>query len=141
MLDRLHGAIRGLREITDPGRDAEPEWPGEGFPTLTDRDGRQPWWDPGADRSVDPTTDHVLVDGRAVARGSRIRLRPGRRRTDAQDIFVEGRTASVEAVLHDVDGLVHIAVTLEDDPGADIQRAQGRFLYFQPDEVEVVEPA
>ena len=160
VLDRLHGAIRGLREITDPGRDGQPEAgadrsggrldtaggfgrlrPDEEFPTMTDRDGQQPWWDPGADRSVDPATDRVLVDGHAVSRGSRVRLRPGRRRTDAQDIFVEGRVALVEAVLLDVDGLVHIAVTLEDDPGADIQRAQGRFLYFQPDEVEVVEPA
>jgi hypothetical protein len=177
LLDRLHGAIRGLREITGPeahaagagaglaaagGAGAEVagdagdrlfaglgrSWPDDEFPTMVTPGTApapglpapgQPWWDPGADRSVDPATDHVLVDGRPVARGSRVLLRPGRRRTDAQDIFVDGRIALVEAVLHDVDGLVHLAVTLEDDPGADIQRAQGRFLYFQPDEVEALE--
>ncbi|MGQ4334981.1 hypothetical protein ACN6LE_005105, partial [Streptomyces hayashii] len=68
-----------------------------------------------------------------------VELRPGRRRTDAQDIFLHGRTATVEAVLHDVDGAVHLAVTVDGDPGADIRREQGRFLYFQPDEVTLPE--
>jgi len=31
-----------------------------------------------------------------------------------------------------------LAVTLADDPGADLRREQGRFLYFSPDEIEVV---
>jgi hypothetical protein len=44
----------------------------------------------------------------------------------------------VEAVLHDVDGLVHLAVTPVDDPAADLQRSHGRFLYFAPDEVEPI---
>lgn len=88
---------------------------------------------------MDPARDHVLVDGREVRAGSRVVLRPGPRHSDAQDLFVAGRRALVEAVLHDVDGGVHIAVTLEDDPGADIRREQGRYLYFQPDEVGVVE--
>ena len=33
-------------------------------------------------------------------------MRPGARRADAQDIFLTGREALVEAVLHDVDGQV-----------------------------------
>jgi len=32
------------------------------------------------------------------------------------------------------------AVTLVDDPGADLYAAHGRYLYFRPDEVEPVEP-
>lgn len=68
-------------------------------------------------------------------------LRPGLRRTDAQDLFLRDRTALVETVLHDVDGGVHLAVTVEGDPGADIRREQGRFLYFQPDEVAPLEDA
>lgn len=79
------------------------------------------------------------MDGRPVGKGSRVELRPGLRRTDAQDIFLHGRTATVEAVLHDVDGGVHLAVTVDGDPGADIRREQGRFLYFQPDEVTLAE--
>ncbi|MGW3041952.1 hypothetical protein ACWC9T_18385 [Kitasatospora sp. NPDC001159] len=122
VLERLHGAIRGLREVTGTAGDAE-----------------QPWWDPGSDPQVDPERDRVLVDGHPVGVGSRVLLRPGRRRTDAQDLFLDGRTGVVEAVLHDVDGSVHLAVTVEDDPGADLWRAQGRFRYFQPDEVTPLE--
>ncbi|MGW4108379.1 hypothetical protein ACWEGV_36195, partial [Streptomyces sp. NPDC004976] len=99
-----------------------------------------PWWDPGADASVDPAHDHVLVDGQRVRAGSRVVLRPRLRHTDAQDLFLAGRRALVEAVLHDVDGGVHIAVTVDDDPGADIRREQGRYLYFQPDEIDVETP-
>jgi hypothetical protein len=98
--------------------------------------GQAPWWDPGADRSVSPDTDHVMIGDVRVARGSRVRMCPGARRADAQDLFLAGRTALVEAVLFDVDGHAHLALLPEDDPDADIQRIQGRFLYFAPDEVE-----
>jgi hypothetical protein len=67
-------------------------------------------------------------------------MRPGARRADAQDIFLTGREALVEAVLHDVDGAVHLAVTVEGDPGAEVRREQGRFLYFQPDELAPAAP-
>jgi hypothetical protein len=79
-----------------------------------------------------------MIQGVRVARGSRVRMRPGARRADAQDLFLTGRSALVEAVLHDVDGNVHLAVTPEDDPAADLQRSHGRFLYFAPDEVEPI---
>lgn len=136
VLERLHGAVRGLRDVTAPTLPA---------PVFADTDGGiarpdVPWWDPGADASVDPAHDHVLVDGREVRAGSRVVLRPRLRHSDAQDLFLSGRRALVEAVLHDVDGGVHIAVTVEDDPGADIRREQGRYLYFQPDEIDVETP-
>ncbi|WUH90933.1 hypothetical protein OG900_13070 [Streptomyces sp. NBC_00433] len=127
VLERLHGAVRSLREITGSGTPA-----GDADPLL---EPGTPWWDPGGDRTVDPDTDRVVIDGRQVGAGCRVALRPGLRRTDAQDLFLVGRGALVEAVLHDVDGGVHLAVTVEGDPGADIRREQGRFLYFQPDEV------
>ncbi|MFF5184472.1 hypothetical protein ACFY30_11870 [Streptomyces sp. NPDC000345] len=133
VLERLHGAVRSLREVTGSG-------PAAGFP---DEHGVQrpdtPWWDPASEAGFDPERDGVLVDGRPVSKGSRVVLRPGRRHTDAQDLFLHGRTATVEAVLHDVDGVVHLAVTVEGDPGADIRREQGRFLYFQPDEISPAE--
>jgi len=89
---------------------------------------------------VSPGTDHVIIGGVKVARGSKVRMRPGSRRADAQDLFLIGRTAEVEAVLHDVDGQVHVAVSPDHDPAADLQRSHGRFLYFAPDELEPVEP-
>ena len=77
----------------------------------------------GAIRSFDPP-----------AVGTRVRLRP-RAGADAQDMFLDDHVATVEAVLADVDGSQHVAVLLVEDPGADVKRAQGRFLYFKPDEV------
>jgi hypothetical protein len=121
ILERLHGAIRSLRPREQ-----------DAVPTFTEPDA--PWWDPGADASVSPETDTLTVAGIEVGKGTRVKLVP-RVGADAQDMFLDGRTATVEAVLFDVDGGHHLAVTLDDDPGSDIQRVQGRFLYFRPDEV------
>lgn len=88
-----------------------------------------------------PESDHVTVGGVPIARGSRVLMRPGTRRADAQDIFLAGRPALVEAVLHDVDGHVHLAVSPEDDPATELNRLHGRYLYFAPDEVEPIERA
>ncbi len=123
LLERLHGAVRYLRAVEGAEEAAEE-------PELV------PWWDPGADRTVSPETDGVVVAGVMVAKGSRVRLRPGQRRADAQDMFLAGRLATVEAVFLDVDGNRHLAVTLDEDPAADLQRWHGRYLYFSPDEVE-----
>jgi hypothetical protein len=118
-LDRLHGAIRYLRTVT-----------GEAAPTN---------WDPELDLTAEPETEAVLVGGHRLARGSRVVLRPGTRRTDAQDMFLAGRQAVIEAVRFDLEDNPYLAVTLADDPGADLQRGHGRFLYFSPDEVEPCE--
>ena len=130
LLERLHGAVRYLREVEGPEEAEGPEGPEPGTPELV------PWWDPGADRTVSPETDGVVVAGVMVAKGSRVRLRPGQRRADAQDMFLADREATVEAVFLDVDGNRHLAVTLDEDPAADLQRWHGRYLYFSPDEVE-----
>jgi hypothetical protein len=130
MLDKLHGAIRYLGET--PGISKEPD------PIETITTPGTPWWDPGADASVDPETDSVTIAGVEVAKGSKVVLMPGSRRADAQDMFLEGRTATVAAVLLDVDGNTHVAVTIDDDPGAEISAAHGRFRYFAPDELSPV---
>jgi hypothetical protein len=88
---------------------------------------------------VSPETDHVVVAGVKVAKGTKVRLRPGSRRADAQDLFLAGREAVVQAVLHDVDGQVHVAVSPVSDPLAELQASHGRFLYFAPDEIEPLE--
>jgi hypothetical protein len=142
MIERLHGAIRYLRSPGTPraslaGVGAEGERAAvAGVPFAPD----VPWWDPGADTSVSPGTDQVIIDGVPVARGSKVIMRPGSRRADAQDLFLAGRIARVEAVMHDVDDEVHIAVSPDDDPAADLQSSHGRFLYFAPDEIEPIAP-
>ena len=61
---------------------------------------------------MSPETDHVVIAGVRVARGSRVTHAAGQpRRADAQDLFLAGREATVQAVLHDVDGDVHLAVS------------------------------
>jgi len=98
----------------------------------------------GAVRSLRPVPDaedeglptETVVAGVRVGRGSRVRLRPRPRGTDPQDRFLEGRTALVEKVMVDVDDAVHLAVTVEDDPAAELDRWYGRYRYFAPDEVE-----
>jgi hypothetical protein len=94
----------------------------------------------GAIRSLRPSSpepDSVLVGGTPITRGSRVRLRPRRRGSDAQDMFLAGRTAIVSDILHDVSGSQFLAVTLDDDPGGDVLGWYGRFYHFAPDEIEV----
>ena len=124
MVERLHGVIRRDGRAPDE------------IPTLTTPEA--PWWDPGADASVDPSSDAVLVGDVEVRAGSTVVLWP-RAGGDAQDLFLRGRRATVQAVLHDVDGLVHVAVSLDDEP-TDLQTAHGRFRYFAPDELAVAQP-
>jgi hydrogenase maturation protease len=81
-----------------------------------------------------PERDSVEVDGVRVARGSRVRLEP-LQRADSMDMFLRGRVATVAAVFRDLDDRVYLAVTIDGDPGADLQASHGRFFYFLPEEV------
>jgi hypothetical protein len=94
-----------------------------------------PWWDPEQDASVNPGVDSVIVAGQAVARGSLVRLHPSRC-ADAQDLFFVDQVARVTGVHFDVDGATHVGVVLVDDPAADLHDWYGRYLYFDPDELE-----
>jgi hypothetical protein len=51
-------------------------------------------------------------------------------------VFFAGQVARVSAVLCDVDGEVHVALVLVDDPAADLHEWYGRYFYFSPDEIE-----
>ena len=85
---------------------------------------------------MSPDTDTVTINGQQICRGSLVRLRPGARRADAQDMFLVGRLAEVQAVLYDVDDNPYLAVSLAGQPDEDLRIAHGRFLYFSTDEVE-----
>ncbi len=136
MLDRLHGAMRYLREATsDPASGLG----GLGSDVAGATGENAPWWDPGVDASVSPDTDSVEIEGVAVSKGRRVRLCPGTRRADAQDMFLEGRVATVQGVFLDVENRTYIAVTLEDDPASEFYQWHGRYFYFAPDEVKPLE--
>jgi hypothetical protein len=120
-LQRLHGVLRRPHAADPPA----------GGPDVTGED----WWTAEAAGPVSPETDSVLVGGTRIARGSPVRLRPSRR-ADAQDMFLAGQEATVSAVHVDLDGETHVAVTLVDDPAAELHDWYGRYLYFAPDELE-----
>jgi hypothetical protein len=117
-LQRLHGTRRSPH----------------GFDVLAEGLTGDDWWAAVAAAPVSPETDEVVVAGTRVRRGSRVLLQPGRR-ADAQDMFLAGQEAVVSAVHVDLDGETHVAVTLVDDPAAELHDWYGRHLYFAPDEL------
>ena len=139
---RLHGTIRHgtIRSLRPAAGQPDPPAASDAGP-VDAAAASVPWWEPDADAAVCPDTDTISIGGRAVGRGSLVRLRPGARRADAQDMFLVGRLAEVQAVLHDVDGTAYLAVSLAGQPDEDLRIAHGRFLYFMPDEVEPVSRA
>ncbi|MFY4722095.1 hypothetical protein [Streptomyces sp. LaBMicrA B280] len=147
VFERLHGAIRSLTPAASPGS------PASGRPATTPATAaaarpdapaaestvapqRPAWWQEGGDEGLSPTTDTVLVGDVPLGAGSPVLLRPRTRGADAQDMFLDGRSATVAGVFHDVDGSVRLAVTVDDDPAAELHGWYGRFHYFRPDEVE-----
>jgi hydrogenase maturation protease len=84
-----------------------------------------------------PAPRTVLIGGVEVRGGSRVVLRP-RRGGDVFDMALAGKVAVVESVEQDMDGHLHLAVTLEDDPGRDLGRARqpGHRFFFSVDEAE-----
>jgi hypothetical protein len=85
-----------------------------------------------------PERAFVDIGSARLASGSRVTLKP-RKRSDSLDMFLDGRTATIAMVHRDLENRVHLAVTLDDDPGADLKHAHGRFYYFSPDEVCPIE--
>jgi hydrogenase maturation protease len=79
----------------------------------------------------------VTVSGVEVGRGSRVVLRPGAG-GDIFDRAIAGKVAVVDRVDEDMEGLVQLAVVIEDDPGRDLgeMRQPGHRFFFSPEEVE-----
>jgi hypothetical protein len=69
--------------------------------------------------------------------GDRVRLRP-RPRGDVLDLALAGRAATVAGIEQDLEGRMHLAVTIDDDPGRDlgVDGWAGHRFFFAPDEVE-----
>jgi hypothetical protein len=90
---------------------------------------------PPADLPHFPGEAEAIAGGVIFRPGDRVRLRP-QREGDPIDHMVDGRTATIEKLLHDVDGRLYFAVTVDGDPGQELLRDTGRFLYFFEGEVE-----
>jgi hypothetical protein len=82
--------------------------------------------------------DIAEAGGRVFRRGGRVVIRPGPD-ADLHARMLDGRTATLERLFVDYDGRLHLGVTVDDDPGQELMRETGRFLYFFAEEVEVIE--
>jgi hypothetical protein len=88
----------------------------------------------GADDN--PGERRVTAGDVTFERGAKLLLRPGTDR-DVYDRMLDGRTATLERIYIDYDDRVHLAVTVDDDPGQDLMRETGRYLFFFPHEVQL----
>ena len=167
MMEKLHGAIRSLRPIPLHGEDKGatsrmsavpvpvPDGIGEMAPFSpfegendpwqtfsTDADGRTQNLSIGLDAETDgkykPFEDTTVVNGIEVGKGTKVRLQPTGG-SDAQDMFLIGLTATVEGVFNDIDGDIHLAVSIDDDPATtELPDWYGRYRYFRLNEVVVL---
>jgi hypothetical protein len=81
--------------------------------------------------------EEVVADGKIFRRGGKVILRPGPE-ADLHARMAAGRTATVERIYVDLDGKVHLGVTIDDDPGQELMRETNRLLFFFAPEVEVL---
>ncbi|MEA2210540.1 MAG: hypothetical protein QOF83_488 [Solirubrobacteraceae bacterium] len=77
------------------------------------------------------------ADGVRFTRGGKLVIRPPAE-ADIQARMLDGRRATLERLYTDYDGRLHLGVTIDDDPGQELMRETGRYLYFFPQEVEVI---
>ena len=88
-----------------------------------------------------PELQSLFVEGVELKKGSRVMLwpRPG---GDVIDLALAGKVAFVEGIEQDYEDRIHIAVTLEDDPGRDLggDRILGHRFFFSPEEVVPLDP-
>lgn len=82
----------------------------------------------------------VKIDNAVVKIGDRVRLRP-LSRADVFDLALNGRLATILSIEQDFEDRVHLAVTVDDDPGKDFGAAGqiGHRFFFGIDEIEPLE--
>lgn len=78
----------------------------------------------------------VFAHGTLLTPGDRVRLKP-RPGADIFDVVLQGKLATIASIEEDFEGQVHLAVTIDDDPGRDLgeQRQPGHRFFFRIDEV------
>ena len=99
-----------------------------------------PWAAIGDDPFTDrPARQSVRWGGGTLHLGDHVRLAP-RGNADALDIVLRGRVATVESIEQDYEDVVYVAVTVDDDPGADLGmlRQPGHRFFFTLTDVEPV---
>ena len=83
--------------------------------------------------------DEAVIDGVSFRRGGKVVIRPSPE-ADLHARMLDGRMATIERIFTDYDGKMHLGVTVDDDPGQELMRDTGRYLFFFAPEVEVIDP-
>ena len=88
-------------------------------------------------REVDnnPGEERAIVNGVTFVKGTKLLLKPGTDRS-VHDRVLDGHRATLERIYIDYDERVHLAVTVDDDPGQELMRETGRYLFFFAHEVQ-----
>ena len=95
-------------------------------------------WDPAGERRE---LERTLFAGVELKRGDRVRLHP-KGNADIFDIALRGKTATIAGIEQDYENRIHLAVTVDDDPGADYGASGdvvGHRFFFNPEDVEILE--
>jgi hypothetical protein len=121
-------ALHGRVTIRDP----EPE-------TFRDPQTDAPPTEPPGLEDPRAGQDEAVIDGKTFRRGGKVIIRP-KPDADLHARMLDGRTATIERIFTDYDGKMHLGVTVDDDPGQELMRETGRYLFFFAPEVEVVDP-
>lgn len=99
-----------------------------------------PWSSIGQDPFAErPHRQSVRWGDGSLRVGDRVLLQP-RGGADALDLVLRGRTATIESIEQDYEDVVYLAVTIDDDPGADLGmlRQPGHRFFFTLDDVTAV---
>jgi hypothetical protein len=118
-LQRLHGTFRQMRVVPEP----EQEF------------GSVPWAETEADAR--PHLACVHVCGMELKVGDHVVLHP-HGRADIFDLALRDQVATIESIERDFEDHVHVAVTVDSDPGREFgfARMPGHRFFFAPDEIE-----
>jgi hypothetical protein len=83
--------------------------------------------------------DRIAVGDGELKIGDRVRLRP-LARADIFDMALDGKVASIVSIELDYEDRVHLAVTVDEDPGNDfgLTGQPGHRFFFGVDEVETI---
>jgi hydrogenase maturation protease len=84
-----------------------------------------------------PTLASMVSGGQELTVGTRVRLNP-KAGGDIFDIVLAGKIAIIEAIERDFEDRIHVAVTIEDDPGREfgMDRFPGHRFFFSREEIE-----
>lgn len=87
-----------------------------------------------------PPIDRIEVDGVEYRLGDRVRIWP-LGDADIFDMALKGRTATIASIEQDYEDNIHLAVTVDDDPGRDLGATgkPGHRFFFRPEELERIE--